>query len=71
MGYMSELAAFEPDDEVEGQAYLEREKEREASFWEVECEPCPIDQKEKELLVKEKCARAAEELRAKKGNASR
>lgn len=71
MGYMSELAFFEPDDEVEEQAYLEREKERQASFWEVECEPCPIDQKEKELLVKEKCARVAQILKAERESNSR
>jgi len=79
MGYMSELH-FElfiepgPDSEYAKwcrQQYLEEEKESEAHFWEVECEACPIDQKEKELRVKEKCARAAEALRAKKGNASR
>lgn len=79
MGYMSELH-FElfiepgPDSEYAKwchQQYLEEEKEREASFWEIECEACPIDQKEKELRVKEKCNRAAEFLKAKRAGESR
>ncbi len=70
MGICSELHAaiyIEPSSNSEyakqmEQEYWETEKKREAYFWEVQCQPWPIDMKEKELLVKEKCARAAQRI---------
>lgn len=44
----------------EERKYLEEEKELETLFWEVECTARPIDLKEKESLVREKCARVAQ-----------
>lgn len=67
MGYCSELHAaiyIEPRADSEYYRRLEEEeRELEAHFWEVQCQPWPIDMKEKELLVKAKCERAAQRLR--------
>lgn len=78
MGIMSRLhwkLFCEPAPESEYSKMVEQEerqmeRERETLYWEVDCEACPIDLKEKETRVKEKCARVAQILRAKKGRAS-
>ena len=66
MGYCSELHAaiyIEPRADSEYYRRLEEEeRELEAHFWEVQCEAWPIDIKEKELLVKAKCKRAAQRI---------
>jgi hypothetical protein len=68
MGICSELHAqiyVEPSSDSElakqmEKEYWETEKKHAAYFWEVECQPWPIDFKEKEMLVKAKCERAAQ-----------
>ncbi len=70
MGYCSELDAaiyIEPSSNSElakqmEQEYWETEKKHEAYFWEVQCQAWPIDLKEKEMLVKAKCERAAQRI---------
>ncbi len=66
MGYCSELHAaiyIEPRADSEYYRRLEEEeRELEAHFRKVQCQAWPIDMKEKELLVKAKCERAAQRL---------
>jgi len=80
MGIMSEIqgemfAPFEPDPEEAKrlvQAYLKHVEETEEAPWQTDrFDARPIDTKEKERLVKQKCARVALRLRAQESKESR
>ncbi len=80
MAFMADLdgekyAPFQPDPEyakIVAQECLQEMKETEEALWRVDRhEARPIDLKDKELLVKQKCTRAAQRLRAQESNETR
>jgi hypothetical protein len=80
MGIMSDLdgekyAPFEPTAEEAkrmAQEYFRYVEETEEVPWQTDgFDARPIDLKDKELLVREKCARVAQRLRAQESNESR